>query len=541
MMLKKMEGQALKSNRIKYVFIIIVLGLVVYAGYSIYGQNNKQENKPIEIPEEKIEMITNLRIPVISFDTINPILSKNQQIQDLARLIYEPLLELTTDGKIELCLAKEWTKQSPTSYVIKLRDNVKWQDGTLLSAKDVQFTFDRLKDTNINSIYAYNVEKVIGVEVIDDNTIKINLTQEVPFFEYQLTFPIMSYHYYENEDFINTSKNSKPIGTGRFQVENNDGNITLKQNKNWWKQEKEETKLEEIQIIKYQTMGEVYNAFKIGNIDVLTTNTLQLEDYIGTIGYNKKEYYGRNLDFLVFNCKNSILSDVEVRKAISYLINKQNIVEGIYKGKYIVTNFPLEYGSYLYDDKKVEHEYNHERARYILEQTGWTYYRKTWQRTKDYRTQRLRFDLVVNNSNENRIQVAENIKQTLSEFGIDITIRKVTEGQYQNYLQNKNYDMLLTGVYSGFSPDISYYFSGNNLANFQNDEMNQKLEEVKNIRDEKILKEKYKNIIEIYEQQMPYVFLYYSKTTLVCTPNLVGEINPNSYQVYQGIGSWYRQ
>ncbi len=531
----------MKSNRIKYVFIIIVLGLVVYAGYSIYGQNNKQENKPIEIPEEKIEMITNLRIPVISFDTINPILSKNQQIQDLARLIYEPLLELTTDGKIELCLAKEWTKQSPTSYVIKLRDNVKWQDGTLLSAKDVQFTFDRLKDTNINSIYAYNVEKVIGVEVIDDNTIKINLTQEVPFFEYQLTFPIMSYHYYENEDFINTSKNSKPIGTGRFQVENNDGNITLKQNKNWWKQEKEETKLEEIQIIKYQTMGEVYNAFKIGNIDVLTTNTLQLEDYIGTIGYNKKEYYGRNLDFLVFNCKNSILSDVEVRKAISYLINKQNIVEGIYKGKYIVTNFPLEYGSYLYDDKKVEHEYNHERARYILEQTGWTYYRKTWQRTKDYRTQRLRFDLVVNNSNENRIQVAENIKQTLSEFGIDITIRKVTEGQYQNYLQNKNYDMLLTGVYSGFSPDISYYFSGNNLANFQNDEMNQKLEEVKNIRDEKILKEKYKNIIEIYEQQMPYVFLYYSKTTLVCTPNLVGEINPNSYQVYQGIGSWYRQ
>ena len=57
-----------------------------------------------------------------------------------------------------------------------------------------------------NSIYAYNVERVISVEVIDKNTIKINLSEEVPFFEYNLTFPIMSHYYYENEDFVNTEK-----------------------------------------------------------------------------------------------------------------------------------------------------------------------------------------------------------------------------------------------------------------------------------------------------------------------------------------------
>lgn len=531
----------MKSNAIKYIFIIIVVALIGYAGYLIYGQKEEEPNKTIiEETVEEAKIITNIRIPIISFDTINPILSKNQNIQDISRLIYEPLLNITSDNKITMCLAKEWSKQSNTSYVIKLKENVKWHDGNELVARDVQFTIDRLKEMGANSIYAYNVEKVISVEVIDKSTIKINLNEEVPFFEYNLIFPIMSHYYYENEDFVNTEKNNKPVGTGRFKVSENSENIILKKNNDWWDTQ-EETKLEEIQLVKYQSIGEVYNAFKTGNIDLFTTKTTSLEEYIGTIGYNKKEYYGRNLDYIAFNCEENVLSNVEVRKAISYLINKENIVAGIYKGAYYKANFPLEFGSYLYEDKRVSYETNEEKARSILGQSGWTYSKKIWQRVKDYRTQRLRFDLVVNSSNELRVQVAENIKQTLSEFGIDINIRKVSDSQYQNYLQNKNYDMILTGVYSGITPDLSPYFGENNIANFSNEEMRSLINDVKNIQDEKILKEKYSRIVEIYEEEMPYVFLYYSKNTLVYSPNLVGELNPNSYNVYEGIGTWYRQ
>ena len=288
-------------------------------------------------------------------------------------------------------------------------------------------------------------------------------------------------------------------------------------------------------------MGEVYNAFKIGNIDMFTTKTLNLEEYIGTIGYHKKEYYGENLDYLSFNCKNNVLANVEVRKAISYIIDKENIVGTIYRGEYYVTNFPFENGNYLYQDKKVEYGRNQEMARMILEQAGWVYNQKTWYRVRNYRTERLRFDLIVNSSNENRVQVAENIKQALSDFGITVTIRKVSDAQYQSYLQNKNYDMMLTGVNRGVSPDLSSYFGQNNLSNFANEEMINLLNEVKNIREETVLKEKYNRIIEIYEEQMPYVFLYNNKQTLVYSPNLIGEINPNRYNVYEGIETWYRQ
>ncbi len=534
----------MKSNIIKYIFIIVVIGLFIYACYLLYGK--KEENistiqdteKPVQ---EEVQKITNLRIPIVNFDTINPILSKNQDVQDIARLIYEPLLNVSTGNKIELCLAKEWTKLNESTYVIKLKEGIKWQNGDSLTAKDVKFTVDILKDININSIYSYQVQDIVNLEIIDDNTIKIELSKEIPFFEYNLTFPILSYKYYENENFIDTTKNSAPVGTGRFQVRNENGKISLEKNPNWWNIKNEPTQITEIQINSYENMGEVYNAFKIGNIDILNTNTLNLEDYIGTIGYNKKEFHGRNLDYIAMNCESKIFSYSEVRKAISYLIPKENIISEVFKDKYYISNFPLDIGNYLYENGQVLYERNSEKAIEILEQSGWQYNKNTWKKTENYRTIKLQFDLIVNIENAQRISVAEIIKRELESFGIQVNIKKATNTQYQKYLENKNYDMLLTGIYTGYSPDLSTYFGENNLANYKNEEVTKLLKECNQINDEKQLKDRYKKIIEIYETDMPYIFLYYNRKTLVYSPKLMGEINPDSYNIYKGINTWYRQ
>lgn len=246
----------MKSNIIKYIFATLVIGLVIYSAYILYGKKDDQEKRvETTVVEDDTQIITNIRIPIVSFDTINPILSKNQSIQNISRLIYEPLLNIDENYKVELCLAKEWSKVSPTSYIVKIKDNIKWQDGNVLTAKDIQFTIDRLKDSNVNSVYASNVKEVIQVEVIDDNTIKLNLSKEVPFFEYNLTFPILSCKYFENENFVNTSKNNYPVGTGRFKVTIENENIVLKQNQNWWNIKDNPTKLTEIYIKKYRKYG----------------------------------------------------------------------------------------------------------------------------------------------------------------------------------------------------------------------------------------------------------------------------------------------
>lgn len=533
----------MKSNIIKYMFIIVVIVLLSISAYTLYG---KKEEKPQISKEEKentseTQIITNIRIPVVNFDTINPIISRNQNIQDISRLIYEPLLNLDKDYKIELCLAKEWSKVSPTSYIVKLKENIKWQDNNKLIAKDIQFTIDRIKELNTNSIYAWNVKEVVSVEVIDELTIRINLDKEVPFFEYNLTFPIISSKYYENEDFLNTSKNITPPGTGKFKVIEENGGIALKQNKDWWNLKNEELKLEQIYINKYDNMGEAYNAFKIGNIDILNTQSVNIEEYIGTLGYRAKEYYGRQLDFIAFNMENQVLSNIEVRQAINSTIDKKNIVSAIYRDKYYVSEFPLDFGSYIHEKGKIFQIHDTDKAKEYLVNNGWEYKSKKWRKVVNYRAQKIELNLVVNSSNERRMQVAENIKLQLEGIGIQINIIKATDIQYQKYLENKNYDMILTGVYTSYSPDLTTYFGKNNLANFNNDEVNSIMQEINNITDEKLLKEKYIRLEEIYTEQIPYIFLYHSKNTLICSPKLIGDIQPNTYNLFFNIDTWYRE
>lgn len=529
-----------KNNIVKYIFIIVVIGLIIFAVYTIYkDENRKGENKT---PEKQTEttQIKELRLGITDFDTLNPILSNNKKVQDISKIIYEPLFNVTQDYHLENCLAEECSRTGDTSYILKLKKNVKWQNGTDFTAKDVQFTIDRLKDTP--SIYSYNVQYVISVEVIDDYTIRINLDRSIPFFEYNLTFPIMSNSYYANEDFANSEKNAHPVGTGMFQIsEVKENVISLKKNTNWWNAENKNAVLEKVTIKLYSSMGEVYNAFKTGNIDVVNTNSSNVEEFIGKIGYTSKEYAGREHDFIAINFKNELLEKEEVRKAISYAIDKANIVSAVYNNKYTVANFPLDYGNYLYTSQDGSSGYNPDQVKQILEDNGWSYKNKIWQKREDYKTRRLEFNFVVNSSNAKRVEVAKIIEEQLENQGIKINLIQANDKQYQNYLDNKNYDLILTGTNVSPSPDLATYFGEENLANYHNDEVTSIMNDIGNIKDEATLKEKYARLADIYKTDIPYISLYFNKVTTAYSSNLIGDISPNWYNYFYHIETWYRQ
>lgn len=436
-----------------------------------------------------------------------------------------------------MCLATECSKTSSTSYVIKIDNNKKWHDGSPLIAKDIQFTIDRLKEGK--SIYSYNVEKIIGVEILDSDMVKINLSEEVPFFEYNLTFPILPNNYYLGEDF-NTS-NKTPIGTGMFKIESIDeSNITLSKNERWWNKKNKDSKIEKIQIRLYSEIGELYNSFKLGNIDIFTTSNLNLEQYIGTIGYSKTEFKGREFDYLAFNCQDNILKNVEVRKALSYAIDKANIVSSVYNNQCYVADFPLDYDSYLYSKETTEIGYNAEQAKTILTNGGWEYKYNRWQRKENYRTVRLDLSITVNAENPNRVLVAENIKAQLGQIGIKVTINKVSNINYQKALENKSYQMILTGVYNSYSPSLISFFSENNLQNYYNEEISNIINEVKTIDNQGLLKEKYNRMLQIYNEEQPFISLYRNKQTIVKSQNLAGEIKGNNYFSYYNLENWNR-
>ena len=524
----------MKGSFIKYIFIIFIIAIVLAV---IYEVNKKEEIKVDEQTASEVEeeIVKEITLGVAEFDTINPILSQNKHVQEISRIIYEPLLELNEEYKIQKCLAKDWAKTSETTYLVKIRDDVKWSDGSKLIVEDVIFTINILKQ--IPSVYASNVQNITNVEKLDEDTVRITIDHEIPFFEYNLIFPIMSKTYYEGQDFSSTESNSAPVGTGKYKIVQNISNAIILDKNEYYS--REELTLEKITVWKYANLGELYNAFKLGKVDVITTTNIGIENYIGTIGYNKQEVAGREFDFLALNTKNAVLSNVEVRNAISHAINKENIISSVFNNKYKITNYPLDYGSWLKGEDG-DNTYNPELSKQILEQNGWVFKYDRWQKTENYSTKTLSFKIIVQDSNQTRTTIAEMIKADLEAIGIKISIVRASDSQYQYYLQNKNYDSIITGVTSSLSPNLETYFGANNYANFTNEELGNLMNEVKNISKEDLLKEKYTRIRQIFNEQKPYIGLYSSYYSVASSWSLRGNITPNWYNIFIDINNWYK-
>ena len=135
------------NNITLIVFIIIVVGVISTATFFIYRNNTKKEaNQTNAVQENNVAIVDNLKMGIAEYDTINPILTKNKEILNLDKLIFEPLINLTSDYQIENNLIEGLTKVSDTKYQITLKQGIKWQDGTILTTADVEFTINKIKE-----------------------------------------------------------------------------------------------------------------------------------------------------------------------------------------------------------------------------------------------------------------------------------------------------------------------------------------------------------------------------------------------------------
>ena len=519
------------NNFFKYIFVIVVIALIIGSVYLVYYKKSSNVESEVDDEEtnqvQQISIVENLKMGVQSFDTLNPLLTKNKEIVNIDKLIFEPLVNITSDYHTENCLAKEVTKTSDNVYTIKLNSNIKWQDGGNLISKDIQYTVEQLK--NLDSIYSQNGAHIQSVDIPDSETAIITLDQAVPFFEYYLDFPIVSSSYYFNEDFANSTK--IPIGTGMYKIASIDNeNILLVTNDRWRNIKNSRPKTQSITIHRYNAIGEMFNAFKLGNIDIINTYMSNYSDYVGTMGYNKKEFLGRNFTYISFNCNDGILSDKAVRKAVSMGINKENLVSTLFAGTKSVANTGLDYGSYLNNFEGVV-SYNLDQAKKQLQDSGWVYTGNRWQKTIDRYSRKLILSLVVNENDQERVNVANSISNQLNEIGIKINVAKVSPERYYQYLNEKNYQMILTGVDNSINPDLSYFCGQNNLSNYNNADVASEIMDLNKIKDAQ----------KQVNEDVPYLGLYRNKGYVILNANVGGNFNPNSYFTYYNFNEWFRQ
>lgn len=144
---------------------------------------------------------------------------------------------------------------------------------------------------------------------------------------------------------------------------------------------------------------------------------------------------------------------------------------------------------------------------------------------------RLTLSLVVSEDNAERVSVANEIKRQLEAVGINVNITKVSNDRYYEYLSDKNYQMILTGVTNSMNPDLSYFYGDGNIANYNNQDVKSKLNSLDN----------YDEIQKAVNDDVPYIGLYRSRNTLILNANVGGNFAPNSYNVYNNFNEWFRQ
>ena len=516
----------MKKLKTKIIIIIIVIISIIYTIYnvSVSKEKKKDSQESAKIKEKIIS--TNIRIGIINFDNINPILSNNSNIQNVSRLLFEPLINLTEDYKLEPCLATEWTKTEKNTYLIKLRENVKWQDGNKFDSDDVIFTVNIIKKKLKDSIYYYNIKNIESIEKIDEYTIKIITNQEEQYFEYNLIFPIMSCKYFTKDSIESNEKNVNPVGTGMYYIaEYNDDNIILKSNTDWWGEK--ELKIDTINLNLYDNINNAIADIKSNKVDLIISSLMNIDQYIQGIQCNTKRYIGRSYDYLAINCKDDILKNKNIRKAINYAINKEEIIEKVYHNKYIKSEFPLDFGNYLYSENSKRVEHNLEEAKELLKKENWK--------------SKTKLNLLVSSEEKNRVKVAKVIKEELKEIGIQVNIIEKNKKQYRDNIKNKNYDIVLTGMTYGYSPSLFSYFEDGNMANSSNREILEKIKEIESSSEEEERKKLLSEVIEFYNEEVQYISLYYDSNTLIYSSNLRGEIKPNSYNIFYNIENWYRE
>ena len=532
----------MKNNIFGYLFFIFIIIIMGFAIYKVTSNKKVEENNGTEGTSSVVqtEKGRDLTLAISGFDTINPIITKNKQVQDIAKLIYESLVNITSDGKTEPCLAKEWETADNLTYIVKLKSGIKWSDGTYFSSNDVKYTIDKLKSKEAkNAVYAENVRSVKEVDIIDNTTLKIILSEKIPFYEYYLTFPILSSNYYGEDNFWNTNKNDAPITTGRFKISEHAGNkIILSKNLDWWNVQEDDSIIDKVTINFYSSVAELYNAFKLGSIDLISTQNKEYKQYIGKIGYNVTEVEGRDFAFIALNTKSEILSDINVRKAIRCAINKDEIVTKSYDSSYSRANFPLVSGSYLIDEPN-ENYFDLGKTEEYLKNSGWSLRNKQWRKILNYKAKNLDLTMVVR-KNSNRIAVADYIKNAMADQGIVINILKVSDSDYSKYIENKNYDMILCEMINPIAPDLTSYFGNGNLANFDNEEAKRIIGEVINITDEEELKTRFKRLYNIYNDEVPYIGIGRNKIYVITNSYLNGEIDARWYNLFFKFKDWYK-
>ncbi len=422
--------------------------------------------------------------------------------------------------EVEPALAESWTiSEDGLTYIFTLRENVMFHDGSAFNADAVVFNFMRQKDEN-NPYYQYgpykywlnmNFHKIVDeVKALDEYTVQITLTKPNSPFLSSLGMNFMAMVSPTSIEQYKEDTKNNPVGTGPFMFVSwvKGDAITLKANPNYWRGAPTLSQVI-FKVIPEPTARAL--ALENGEVDIILYPSP--EDIPRLEENEELEIYktpGLNVGYMAFNTQKTPFDNVMVRRAISYAINKNDIIDAVYGalGRPAYTAIPPTMWGYTENLEK--YAYNPERAKELLKEAGYP----------DGFTLTMWPIPVTRSYMPDGSRVAEIIQAQLAEIGIRATIELLDWGTHLDNVDNGLHEIAFLG-WRGDNGDPDNFLNvllsahtavkpASNIAYWKNAEFTDLIDKASVIKSQEERAELYKKAQVIFADQAPWVPIAHS-------------------------------
>jgi peptide/nickel transport system substrate-binding protein len=444
---------------------------------------------------------------------LDPRIGKDAQSERIGELLFDSLVRKDEHFNLLPGVAESWEVPDSQNYIFHIRHGIRFHDGRPLTARDVKWTLDTMRNGSLLTLKGAAYKLVDSVETPDDFTLRLHLKEPFAPLLWNLTggaFGVVPYG--SDKNF-----NRAPIGSGPFQFVSlsQDSEVLLERNDNYWGEHARVRRLR-FNIVPDTTTRAL--ELRKGSADIAVTsltpdivNTLKRQSNLRII-----EQPGSSLQYLAFNLRDPILKDVRVRQALAYAIDRAPILHYVFGdlGRLADSLLPPEH--WAYSGKVAHYPYDPEKANGLLDAAGYT-------RGKDG----IRFHLTmkISTAEESTRLLAVVLQQQLRQVGIALDIRSfefatffsdVIKGEFQLYsLRWVGYSNQDPDIFEDVFHSASFPPKRDNRGYYSNPRLDQLVDEGRRTADQNKRKQIYDEVQRIVAAELPYINLWYFDNVVV--------------------------
>lgn len=374
---------------------------------------------------------------------LDPRIGIDKASEDFHRLLFNGLLKKDEHDRMVPDVAASFEQAGPLLYRFVLRKNVRFHDGRILTSADVVFTYKSILDGSVPSTKKASLDSIAVVRATSPDVVEFELRE--PFNGLLVNLNVGIVPAGSNEDF-----GRHPVGTGPYKLVRFEAD--------------QEALLEAFPryfagppLTRYLKMRIIPDAttraleLRKGGVDLALGTGIVPPDYFRILkqdpGLKTITATGNNYAYIGFNTTDSVLSHREVRQAIAYAINREQMVQSLFYGAAESATGLLAPHNWAYEGNVMKFSYNPAAAMRLLDEAGYP--------DPDGPGPQVRFRLTHKiSTNEFRKLVATVLQRNLADVGIGLDVRSYEWGTFFSDVNRGNFQMCMLIWVGESDPDI---------------------------------------------------------------------------------------